>query len=93
MLSTASAETIRENGKTINRLGVHGDNLYFDVSEAFTKNCEYGLIYADINSSFGKAAYSTLLMAKASGKNLSRFDYSQTTEGGMCTLIIVEVQN
>jgi hypothetical protein len=67
---------------------------YFSVNGGFTLSCAYGLIYLDITTNFGRAAYSQLLAAKNTGQQLSRIDYVQAGgAGSMCTLQLVEVAN
>jgi hypothetical protein len=91
LATTFSANATEETNKTIEKLGVQGNNIYFMVAEGIQTTCKWGYIYADHTNSFGKTAYSTLLMAKASGKRLSRFVYTQTANGEQCTLTLVEV--
>ena|SRR5579872_1158909 len=86
--------------KSISQLGVqvqpaNAPSLaYFSVNGGFTLSCAYGLVYLDITTDFGRAAYAELLAAKNAGQQLSRIDYTQS--GGansMCTLQLVEVEN
>ena len=89
--STAFAQI--DHGKTVKKLGVHSTTGYFNFNEGMTLNCLYGLIYFDITTDFGQAAYSTLLSAKMSGRELSRVDYTQPAEGDKCTASLVELDS
>jgi len=79
--------------RTVDRVGVQGNNAYFTAKEGFSQNCQWASIYLDISTSFGKAAYSNILAAKTSGKKLSRVAYDQATSGGSCTLSLVEMKD
>ena len=93
ILISASSFATTENLKSVDRLGVQGDNAYFTVKEGFSQNCKWGNIYLNISTHFGKAAYANILSAKASGKKLSRIDYSQSADGEQCNLSLVEVRD
>jgi hypothetical protein len=86
------------NSKTINLLGVQGSGtgaqVYFSVVEGFSLDCAFSNIYVDITTDFGRGAYAQLLVAKNSGRQLSRIDYTQTGGPGTeCVLSLVEVGN
>lgn len=89
----AQSQPQTDYNRTIGHLGVQGSNAYFDVKEGFTLNCEWGMVYMDITTDPGKAAYAELLAAKLAGKQLSRVAYTQASSGGMCTLALVEIQD
>lgn len=92
-----SALATTEYTKTINQLGVQSATptvAYFSVLEGLTLSCQFGNIYLDITTDFGRAAYAELLAAKAEGRMLSRLDYTQPGGAGtQCNLSLVEVQN
>ena len=96
-LSSGVIAQTTDSNKTISTLGLQSYSpalAYFGAVEGFTLNCEFGLIYTDITSTFGQAAYANLLAAKISGRMLSRITYIQSGGSGTaCTLILVEVQN
>ena len=97
LLSSGVIAQTTDSSKTINQLGLQNSSpavAYFGAVEGFTLNCEFGVIYTDITTSFGQAAYANLLAAKISGRMLSRITYTQSGgPGTMCSLILVEVQN
>jgi hypothetical protein len=82
-----------DHDKTVKKLGVQSSVAYFNFNEGMSLNCLYGLIYFEITTDFGQAAYSTLLSAKISGRELSRIDYSQFAEGEKCTASLVELES
>ncbi len=96
MLFSGSAQAVTEYDQAVNSVGV-GLNLNpvltgnFKPANKLSSDCPYGMIYFDATSDIGKAMYSTLLMAKAGNKKLSRIDYFQPGEGLFCTLSYVEV--
>ncbi len=100
LLVTASINSfaITEYNKSVATIGV-GVNLNASLSgnfkpvEKLTTNCLYNVLYFDATSDIGKAIYSTLLMAKAGRKKLSRIDYFQAQNGQICTLTYVEIAN
>ena len=89
--STAFAQ--RDHNKTVKKLGVQSSVAYFSFNAGMTLNCLHGLIYFDITTDFGQAAYSTLLSAKMTGRELSRIDYTQPAEGDKCTASLVELDS
>ena len=97
LLSASAIAQTTDNNKTINQLGLQSSSpalAYFGAVEGLTLNCEYGLIYTDITTTFGQAAYASLLAAKISGRMLSTIRYTQPGGSGTaCTLILVEIQN
>lgn len=82
---------LTEHGKEIDAVGVQGDNVYFGVKGGLATSCKWGNIYFSHKTDFGKAAYSQLLMVKASGKELSRIDYTQNPDS-TCSLGLIEVK-
>jgi hypothetical protein len=97
LLSASVNAQTTDSSKTINQLGLQSSSpalAYFGAVEGFTLNCEFGLIYTDITTTFGQAAYANLLAAKIAGRMLSRITYTQPGGSGtVCTLTLVEVQN
>jgi hypothetical protein len=94
-----SALAITDLSRTLDRLGTQGGdgggNAYFSVVEPLSLNCLFNDIYVDnIGTDFGRAAYALLLEAKATGKMLSRIDYTQSGgPGTTCTVSLVELEN
>jgi hypothetical protein len=98
LIACGSALATTDNSKTINLLGVQGSGtgaqVYFSVVEGFSLDCAFSNIYVDITTDFGRGAYAQLLVAKNSGRQLSRIDYTQTGGPGTeCVLSLVEVGN
>lgn len=98
LMACSSALATTDNSKTINLLGVQGGGtsaqVYFSVVEGFSLDCQFSNIYVDITTDFGRGAYAQLLVAKNSGRLLSRIDYSQVGGPGTeCILSLVEVGN
>jgi len=93
MLVATGVNAIKDQNMTIDRLGVQGAYGYFDTLEGFSTSCKWGIIYLNITSDFGKAAYSSILSAKVSGRKLSKIIYSQSGIGEKCTLTQVEIKD
>jgi len=96
LLTSMTAQAITETDKSIASIGVGtsidpllGANI--KPAEPLSSDCLYGLLYFDINSASGKAMYSTLLMAVAGAKKLSRIDYFQNKHTGVCILTYTEI--
>ncbi len=94
---TAFAQT--DYGKTINQLGVQaggtsGSTAYFSAVEGLSLYCQFGVVYVDLSTDWGKGALAQLIAAKNTGRTLSRIDYVQPGGSGtVCNLTLVEVQN
>ena len=83
---------VEESQKTVTSIGIEKEaTAYFRVSEGWSINCSYDVMYLENNTDFGKAALSTILTAKSTGKKLSRVVYSQS-ESGTCQLYLVEIE-
>ncbi len=80
-----------DTNKTIRRVGVQFNSVYFGVVEGFTNDCLFQNIYVDGATEQGKLSYSMLLAAHASGRKLSRIDYYQAAPGEACTLALLEI--
>lgn len=89
--SSALAQNHVDTNKTINRVGVQFNSVYFGVTEGFGTDCLFENVYVDGATEQGKLSYSLLLTAQASGKKLSRIDYHQPAPGEACTLHLVEI--
>ena len=97
-IAWSSAFATTEYAKTIKQLGVQNAPsaivAYFSVAEGLTLDCQFGNIYVDITTDFGKAAYEELLAAKSNSRTLSRIDYTQSGGPGTeCILSLVEIHN
>lgn len=76
--------------KTIDHLGVQANtSFYFSVKEGLSTNCLFSVIYVPMSNDFGKGAYSMLLLAKATGKQIG-VDYTQDANGA-CTLQKIDI--
>ena len=94
----AARATVTDFNRTINQVGTElsgtTNRAYFSVNEALSSNCAFGIIYFDLAADWGKAAYATLLTARAAGNLLSRIDYNQPGGAGTaCYLSLVELRN
>lgn len=71
--------------KTIDTVGIQANTgYYFSIKGGLSTNCLFGVVYLPMSNDFGKGAYSMLLLAKSSGKQIN-IDYTQDS-GGMCSL-------
>lgn len=99
MFASAQAFAQTDTQKTVYQLGVElgaggaPDNAYFSVNGGFSASCPYGVVYIDMTTEFGRAAYAQLLAAKNTGQELSRIDYSPGGSLGLCWLSLIEVSN
>lgn len=95
LLASLSSQTLAQNhvdtNKTILRVGVQFNSVYFGVVEGFSANCLFQNIYVDGATDQGRLSYSMLLAAHAAGRKLSRIDYYQSAPGEACTLALVEI--
>jgi len=67
---------------------------YFSVLEPLTLNCQpLNFIYLDTTNSvaFPGQAYQMILLAKQSGKKLTRVDYEQRGPAGQCFLKLIQL--
>lgn len=69
-------------------LGAQGNLAYVNFTTILTDTCSWGNLYMDLATDAGRAAYSMLLTARASGKALSRVDYHSSA--GTCFVDLVE---
>lgn len=97
LITSGNSFATSDYSKTVGQLGVQGitpAQAYFTVKEGLTLTCQYGDIYVDLTTDFGRAAYAELLAARTQGRILSRIDYTQSGgPGSQCTLLLVEVQD
>lgn len=92
VLACTSAFATSESSKTIQQVGVQSNGPgYVIFNEPLTVGCSYTLVYLpDLSTSSGKAMLAALLSAQASGKGVSRIDYTQAADS-TCTATIVSV--
>ena len=86
MPTVAGAAT--DNSRTITRVGAQGSQGYVVFSVPPRLGCN-GLLYLDLTTNGGMAAYSLLLTAYQGGKQISRVDYHQLNTG-VCWIDLVE---
>lgn len=94
MCVASGATAVGEPNKTIDRFGLQksGSLAFFNVLETSNvSSCQWGLVYLDISTDFGKAALAHLMAARAANKKLKWFDYS-TGANGLCYLDSVEAE-
>jgi hypothetical protein len=90
---SAMAWTVDVNNRVVGILGVHAPSFgYVGIEGGIDPKCSPGLLYFDITTPFGKAMQTTLLTAKAMGRNV-RVGYTPGTTAGTCFLELVEIQN
>lgn len=89
------AET--QYGLTLDGVGVSISNntAHFWVKESLTLQCKWNVVYIKLASEAGKAAYSTILAAKASGKQVRRVVYSQNdaNDPELCYAGLIEISD
>ncbi len=73
--NSAQAQTI-EYDKTIDALGVIGNQGYLTLVGGFSATCNHGFVYVDLTSVGGRATYATLLAAKLTGNPLEQLAYA-----------------
>lgn len=89
-----SAAALSDSNKTVDRFGVQkgGQLAYFNTLETSgVAGCQWGLVYIDITTEFGKAATAHLMAARASGKKLKWFEYS-IGANNLCYLDSIEAE-
>lgn len=85
----AQALPFSEYNKTIARLGAQETFYYAAFNEPFGQNCQWGNVYVLADR---KGLYAQLLVAKVTGKRVSRLDYSQPGGSGtQCYVELVEL--
>lgn len=89
-LYCAPVAAVTELDKSVDRVGIQNNYAYFAIKDNLSVSCKFDIIYLNLTSDFGKAAYANILAAQAGGRKLSRFDYDQVAPGEMCTLSLVE---
>lgn len=88
---------VEDYNRTIDRLGAQaggasGHVAYISVVEGWSGGCAFGVVYLDLNTIWGRAAYASALAAKHAGKRLSRVNYA-VGSGFTCTATLIEVQD
>lgn len=91
LLSPPLFATTVDRSLTISNIGAETDRVYFRVSEQFSGQCLYDVVYLNILSTSGRAQLSVLLTAKALGKKLSILGYNKDTQG-FCWASTVELE-
>lgn len=85
------ANATEETGKIIS---VVGSNSSFSSHMRFTTppsdNCIYNTVYIDITSEGGRALFSTVLTAYATGRVVSRIIYTKNADNS-CWAFLVEI--
>jgi hypothetical protein len=90
---SAMAWTVDVNNRVVGILGVHAPSFgYVGIEGGIDPKCSPGFLYFDISTALGKAMQTTLLTAKAMGRNV-RVGYTPGTTTGICYLELVEIQN
>lgn len=76
--SVAFAAQVEESGitKTIGTVGAHGNIAYFNFVEGFKTNTLYSVVYIDLSTDWGKAAFQIVMDAKKNGIKIGRIIYN-----------------
>jgi hypothetical protein len=88
---TGYASAGNDYSKTVGRIGIQGNNAYFTLKEGLSTNCQFGVVYMNITTDFGKLAYANVLSAKATSTKLIWVSYDQVVSGGQCILNTAEM--
>jgi hypothetical protein len=96
VLVSPSALAVEDLNRTVDRLGTQaggasGHVAYISALEGWSGSCAFGVVYLDLNTVWGRAAYASALAAKLAGKRLSRVTYD-VGSGFTCTATLIEVQ-
>jgi hypothetical protein len=85
LLSVSTAFATEETGiaKTIGPVGAHttGALVYFTFIEGFKDPTLYNVVYIDMNTPGGKAAFDIVLQAKKTGTKINRIIYNVNSAG------------
>ncbi len=88
MASGASAAT--QGPVPIAVLGTQWNTGYVSFTAPLVDTCQFNNVYINLTTDGGRAALSVLLTAHASGRPISRIDYSKDSQG-MCWLELVQL--
>lgn len=76
--------------KTIGTVGAHGNNIaYFNFVEGFKATTLFSVVYIDLTTEWGKAAFQIVMEAKKSGKKIGRVIYN--TDSGPNGMTMLEL--
>ena len=85
----AQSTYFTEANKTVASLGAQGTAYYASFKESLGQNCLGAYVYITAER---KSLYGQLLVAKLTGRRISRLDYSQPAgPGTMCNAELVEI--
>ncbi|EQB11670.1 hypothetical protein [Sphingobium lactosutens] len=90
-LMSSPALAVIDSNRTISRVGVQGSNstAYVQFTVAPSAGCNYDTLYISLTTDAGRAIYSLLLTADASGNIINRVDY--LISNGTCTINLIEI--
>lgn len=86
-LLSIPAAAVTESNKAILRLPI--GNRLCDLFSCAGR-CDWSNVYLDITSDAGRTYFAVLLIAYASGRPISRIDYTEAADG-TCTVDLVEM--
>lgn len=75
--------------KTIGTVGTHSNIAYFNFVEGLKATTLYNVVYIDMNTEWGKAAFQIVMEAKKSGKKIGRIIYN--TDSGPNGMTMLEL--
>lgn len=85
-----------QNNLTPNIVGLSlaSNTAHFSVKEQLNLTCKWNVIYIDLDSPPGAAAYSMILSAHASGKKMRRLIYAQNnpSDPDLCFATLIEIE-
>ena len=85
----AQSTYFTETNKTVGSLGAQGTSYYASFKESLGQTCLGSFVYITPER---KGLYGQLLVAKLTGRRVSRLDYSQPGgPGSMCNAELVEI--
>lgn len=85
----SQAWTVDESPRTVVLIGSHIVSTGFlQIAEALPATCTNSVLYFDLATPLGKAMYTTLALAKATGQKV-RLGYTPPASLGICTLELV----
>ena len=90
LLIVPAAGAATQGPLTIQAVGTQGGIGYVAFTTPFTEICNWNNAYFNLTTDAGKATLSVLLTAHASGRPITRIDYSKDNQG-TCWIDLVQL--
>jgi hypothetical protein len=90
LLIVPAAGAVTQGPLTIQAVGTQGGIGYVAFTTPFTETCIWNNVYFNLTTDAGKATLSVLLTAHASGRPITRIDYSKDNQG-QCWIDLVQL--